>query len=69
MLSEVIAKHKKQQQKEELAQKEQEARKYIDEYDNLKTRHDVLQSKFPFPPYVSKFWGKPQWRNRGTQGP
>ena len=45
-LSHVITEHKKQEEKEELARRENEARKYINEYDSLKTRCEVLSCKF-----------------------
>lgn len=45
-LSHVISEHKKQEEKEELAKRENEARKYINEYDSLKTRCEVLSCKF-----------------------
>ena len=47
-LSHVITEHKKQEEKEELARRENEARKYINEYDSLKTRCEVLSCKFTF---------------------
>ena len=44
-LSHVIKEHKKQADREELARKEEEARKFVEEYDSLKTRCDVLSCK------------------------
>lgn len=44
-LSHVIKEYKKQEEREELARKEQEARKFVEEYDSLKTRCDVLSCK------------------------
>ena len=44
-LSHVIIEYKKQEERKELARKEQEAKKFIEEYDSLKTRCDVLSCK------------------------
>ena len=44
-LKQIILEHKNLQEKLELEQKEQEARKYIDEYDSLKMRYNLLTSK------------------------
>ena len=44
-LSHVIREYKKQEEREELARKEEEARKFVEEYDSLKTRYDVLSCK------------------------
>ncbi|XP_065069639.1 uncharacterized protein LOC135694720 [Rhopilema esculentum] len=44
-LSQVIKEYKKHEEREELARKEKEARKYVDEYDSLKTRCEVLSNK------------------------
>lgn len=45
MLSQVIEEHRRQSEREELAKKEEQARKYVAEFDSLKTRHDVLSCK------------------------
>ena len=47
-LSQVIKEYKKHEEREELARKEKEARKFVDEYDSLKTRCEVLSSKLLF---------------------
>ena len=47
-LCHVIREYKKQEEKEELARKEEEARKFVEEYDSLKTRYDVLSCKWPY---------------------
>ena len=44
-LSHVIIEYKREEERKELARKEQEAKKFIEEYDSLKTRCDVLSCK------------------------